>query len=443
MEPIKGDILLKNADYVITNAENKLLRNKDILIKGGKIVEIGENITGERAKKVIDCKGKIVAPSFANMHTHISMSLLRGLGADLPLMDWLTKVIWPLEGKFVSPEFVRDGAYLAILEMIKSGTTFFLDMYFFEEAIVPVIKEAKIRAGLGLGILEFPTKVAKTPEEYLKRTEELVEFLKNEENVIPVISPHAVYTCSPSTLYKAMDLAEKYDLLVHIHLAESQGELAQVREKYQTTPIRHLNNLGLLNERILGAHMVWLDDEEIELVAEKGVKVLHCPESNLKLGSGIAPISKYVKKGIHVCLGTDGPASNDNLNMLEEMATMTKLQKGVNLDPTAMTSEQAIKIASYNGFRAMGIPAGKIEEGYDADLIIVNTQRPHLQPIYDPIAQLVYSAQSEDIETVIAQGEIIMENRKVLTLNEEEIYEKALYWKRKISQEISSSSSSL
>jgi len=427
----KVDLLILKG-WVISNTERGQFVG-DVAVKDGKIVEVGDNLDKKyTAEKVIDAKNKIVAPSFANMHTHAAMNLFRGIGADLPLMDWLTKVIWPLEGEFVSPEFVRDGVELAILEMIKSGTTFYLDMYFFEEYTAEVVKRAGIRAGLGFGILDFPTKVAQTPEEYLKRAREFVEHFKGDEDIIPVIAPHATYTCSPETLTKAMELAEEFDVPYHIHLAESKGELAQVQEKYGTTPVKHMNNLGLLKPRVIAAHMVWLDEEEREAVAQNGVKIAHCPESNLKLGSGIAPVADYVKRGITVCLGTDGAASNDNLNMLEETSTMVKLQKGVNLDPTALTSGQALEIATANGFESVGICAGRIKEGYDADLIIVDTSKPELQPLYDPTAQLVYSAQAGDIETVIARGKILMEKGKVLTLDEEEIYKKANIWKEKI-----------
>ncbi len=428
--------LLVKGGWIITNTESGSFTG-DVAVKDGKVYKVGENLSAElKADKVIDASGKIVAPAFANMHTHAAMSLFRGIGADLPLMDWLTKVIWPLEGEFVSPEFVRDGVELAILEMIKSGTTFYLDMYFFEEYTAEVVKKAGIRAGLGFGILDFPTKVASSPEEYLRRAREFVEHFKGDKDIIPVVAPHATYTCSPETLTKAMELAEEFDVPYHIHLAESKGELAQVREKYGTTPVRHMKRLGLLRPRVIAAHMVWLDEEEREAVAENGVKVAHCPESNLKLGSGIAPVADYLRRGIKVCLGTDGAASNDNLNMLEETSTMVKLQKGVNLDPTAMTSSRALEVATANGFESVGLKAGRIKEGYDADIIVVNTHNPWLQPLYDPVAQLVYSAQASDIETVIARGRVIMENGKVLTLDEEEIYEKADYWRRKILEKL-------
>jgi len=432
----KVDLLITNG-WIITNTEKGQFVG-DIAVKGGKILEIGQNLAQKYiAQKVIDASDKIVAPAFANMHTHAAMSLFRGIGADLPLMNWLTKVIWPLEGEFVSPEFVRDGVALAILEMVKSGTTFYLDMYFFEEHTAEVVKKSGIRAGLGFGILDFPTKVASSPEEYLKRAREFVEHFKGDKDIIPVVAPHAVYTCSPETLTKAMELAEEFDVPYHIHLAESKGELAQVEEKYKTTPVRHMKKLGLLRERVIAAHMVWLDEEEREAVAEAKVKVAHCPESNLKLGSGVAPVSDYIKRGITVCLGTDGAASNDNLNMLEEASTMVKLQKGVNLDPTALTSNQALVIATANGFESVGIKAGRIKEGYDADIIVVDTQRSELQPLYDPTAQLIYSAQACAIETVIARGKVVMEKGKVLTLDEEEIYNKANYWRKKILEKLS------
>ncbi len=430
----KVDLLIKGG-WIITNTERGQFVG-DVAVKDGKIYKVGENLNLE-AEKVIDAKGKIVAPAFANMHTHAAMNLFRGIGADLPLMDWLTKVIWPLEGEFVSPEFVRDGVELAILEMIKSGTTFYLDMYFFEEHTAEVVKRAGIRAGLGFGILDFPTKVASSPEEYLKRAREFVEQFKDDDSIIPVVAPHATYTCSPETLTKAMELAEEFDVPYHIHLAESKGELAQVKEKYGTTPVRHMKNLDLLKPRVIAAHMVWLDEEEREAVAEGGIKVAHCPESNLKLGSGIAPIADYLKRGITVCLGTDGAASNDNLNMLEETSTMVKLQKGVNLDPTALNSATALEIATANGFESVGIKAGRIKEGYDAEIVIYSTERPELQPLYDPTAQLVYSAQAAAVETVISRGKPIMENGKVLTLDEEEVYKKASDWREKILKKLS------
>ena len=418
---VKGGLIFKDEGF----------HKKDIAIKDGTIKLIAENIE-ERAKYTIGAQDKLVFPSFANLHTHVSMSLLRGIGSDLTLMDWLQKVIWPLESEFVSPEFVKIGALLGIAEMIRSGTTLFLDMYFFEEKVAEAAEEAGIRAGLGFGILDFPTKVAKTPEEYISRCEVLIKEFSDSELLFPVVAPHAVYTCSPSTLEKSFSLAYKYNTFVHIHLSETKSEVERVKEEYGNTPVRHLEKLGLLSEKLICAHVVWTDEEEREILKERKVNVVHCPESNLKLGSGIAPITDYLKRGIKVSLGTDGPASNDNLDMLEEMSTMAKLHKGVNLDAGVMDAKTAFKIATENGFNICGIKAGKIEEGYQADLIIVNREGIHFHPLYDPLAQFVYSAKSSDIETVICNGRVIMEKREFKTIDEEKLIYEVKRWAEKI-----------
>ncbi len=418
------DLLIKDA---ILPGRGKV----DIGISQGKIEKVESSIEA-RAKELIYAQGKLALPSFANMHTHVPMSLLRGMGADLPLMDWLQRVIWPLEGEFVSPEFVRAGTELGVLEMIRSGTTLFMDMYFFEEVVGEVCKEAGIRAGLGFGILDFPTKVAKTPKEYLRRAKEFAKSLNGEELVFPVICPHAPYTCSPDTLKKAKELSQELDLFLHIHVAETKGEVERIKEEFGRTPVRHLDSLGFLSEKVLCAHMVWLEEEEIEIVRERNVKVAHCPESNLKLASGVAPVPKYLEKGVHVCLGTDGPASNDNLDMLEETSTTAKLHKGNSLNAKAISAPTALSMATEKGFSAVGIKAGKIEEGYEADLILIDTDKPHLQPLYDPIAQIVYSAKSSDIDTVVCKGRILMEKGELKTMDEERVLHEARKWGEKL-----------
>ncbi len=419
------DLLIKNALL----PQRKALY--DIAIKDGKIALITPNFEGE-TREVIKANGKVAIPAFANMHTHISMSLLRGIGADLSLMDWLTKVIWVLEKEFVSPEFVRDGALLGIAESIMSGTSLLMDMYFFEEEVARVAKQAGVRVGLGFGILDFPTKVASKPEEYIRRAREFVKEFKEEELVFPVVCPHSTYTCSPSTLLKAKELAEEEDVLIHIHVSETEAEVNSIKEKYGNRPVKHLESLGFLSDRVLMAHMVWLDDEEKELVKVRKAKVVHCPESNLKLASGVAPVSEYVKMGIDVCLGTDGAASNDNLDMLEEMSVMVKLQKGLYLDVKAMDTKTAIKIATRNGFSACGIKAGEIEEGYEADIVLIDTDKPHLQPLYDPFAQILYSAKSSDVDTLICKGKVLMERRELKTIDYDEVRHVAKKWKDKI-----------
>ncbi len=421
------DIIVKGGTIY---QEGKFIKG-DIGIRDGKIEKIEQSID-EEAKYTIIAENKLVFPAFANVHTHVSMSLLRGIGADLSLMDWLQKVIWPIEGEFVSPEFVKTGALLGIIEMIRSGTTLFLDMYFFEEKVAEASLEAGIRAGLGFGILDFPTKVAKTPEEYISRCESMIQQFKDNNMVFPVVSPHAAYTCSPNTLEKAFELANRYNTLIHIHLSETKSEVERVKEEYGNTPVRHLEKLGLLNSKVIAAHVVWTDEEEREILKEYKVNIAHCPESNLKLGSGIAPIPDYVKRGIKVGLGTDGPASNDNLDMHEEMSTMAKLHKGYTLNPESINAKTSLEIATKNGFEMCGIKAGVIREGFEADLIIVNPNSPHLQPLYDPLAQFVYSAKSSDIETVLCKGKVIMEKGEIKTLDEEKIINEVLKWSEKI-----------
>ncbi|HIQ49129.1 MAG TPA: amidohydrolase [Aquifex aeolicus] len=427
----KYDLIIK--EVIIPGKEGKW----DIGISRGEIRKIDKKIEAQ-AKEVILGKGRIAFPSFANMHTHISMTLFRGLGADLPLMDWLQKVIWPLEEEFVSPEFVRDGALLGIVEAIKTGTTLFMDMYFFEEEIGQVCEEVGIRAGLGFGILDFPTKVAKNPKEYIQRARKFAEDFKNRELVFPVICPHAPYTCSPDTLRMAKELADEYGLLLHIHVAETKGEVERIKEEYGKTPVRHLESIGFLDKNVLCAHMVWTDEEEREIIKEKDVKIVHCPESNLKLASGIAPIPDYIKRGITVCIGTDGAASNDNLNMLEEMSLCAKLHKGFNLNAKTIDAKTVLKLATENGFKTAGIKAGKVEEGFEADLILVNPETPEFQPLYDPTAQLVYSSGAECIDTVVCKGKILMEKRQLKTIDEKEVFRKAKVWREKILKFLSS-----
>ncbi|MFN3471951.1 MAG: amidohydrolase, partial [Aquificaceae bacterium] len=280
--------------------------------------------------------------------------------------------------------------------------------------------------------LDFPTKVAKSPQEYLQRAKGFIKEFKGSELVFPVLCPHAVYTCSPDTYKRVYELAIEEDVYIHTHVAETQQEVEACVERYGKRPVEHLYSLGVLSGKVLMAHVVWTTEEEREMIKERGAKVLHCPESNLKLASGIAPISDYVKRGIHVCLGTDGPASNDNLDMLEELSTMVKLQKGSSLNAKAMDARTALKIATEEGFRALGIKAGKVQVGYEADLMLVDYDKPHLQPLYDPIAQFVYSAKSSDIDTLVCKGKVLMEKGELKTLDQEEVLFVAKRWKDKI-----------
>lgn len=418
------DIVIKNVDL-----NNKIV---DIAIKDGIINTIKPNIE-EKAKETIDATDKIVMSSFANMHTHASMSLLKGIGQDMSLMDWLQKMIWPLESTFISREFVKDGAELAIAKMIRQGTTLFLDMYFFEEEIAPIIEEANIRGALGFGILDFPTKVASTPKEYIQRAKYFLENFKNHKNIIPVICPHSVYTCSKHTLEAILDLANQQNAYIHMHISETQKEVENIYQEHGKYPLEYLNNIGLLNEKFIGAHGIYLNDDEIDIAKEKNITIVHCPESNLKLGSGIAPVWRYIKKGIRVSLGTDGEASNDNLSMLEEMSTMTKLQKGISKDPTTIPIDTAIRIATKNGFETFNIKAGEIKEGFEADIIILNIEDDISNiPSYSKKASLIYSLNDNCIETTISKGKILYHKKEFKTIDIEKVKFNTKKWQKKI-----------
>ena len=431
----KADLILTDINFILTMDDNLTeYQDADIVIKGNKIVDIGKNKKDEYFGKTIVCKNKIAIPGLINTHTHASMTLLRGYGSDNPLKVWLEEYIWPVEGKFVSYEFVKDGAEIAVYEMLRNGITTFVDMYFYENAVADVLNSVGMRGVLCGGILDFPVPGAKTPDEALEKTEQFYKEHQNSEYISVAVGPHAPYTCSPETLKKAMNLAEKYNLLFHIHLSETKFEVEQIKEKYGATPIKHLENLGILRENVLGAHVVHPTEEEIELMAEKNVKVAHCPESNLKLASGIAPIPDMLKAGICVSVGTDGTASNDDLDIIGEISTSAKIHKGYNLDPTVVNAKEALLMATREGAKAIRQydKIGSLEIGKRADITLIDISQPHLNPLFDPYTQIVYSSKGLDVDTVIINGEIKVLNKEVLVLDKNEILEKANLWKDKI-----------
>lgn len=435
----KADLILTDISYILTMDENFTeYKDADIVIKDGKIIDIGENKKNEYFGKTIVCKNKIAIPGLINTHTHAAMTLLRGYGSDNPLKVWLEEYIWPAEGKFVSYEFVKDGSSIACYEMLRNGITTFVDMYFFEDAVAESIKTAKIRGVLCTGILDFPTPGAKSPDEGLKKTEDFIKQFEKDEYVYPCVGPHAPYTCSPDTLKKAMDLAAKYDVLFHIHVSETKHEVNEIKERYGETPVKHLDKIGVLNDRVLTAHMVHPTEEEIEILAKKGVKVAHCPESNLKLASGVAPIPKMLEAGITIGIGTDGTASNDDLDLIGEIATCAKLHKGVNLDPTVVNAKQALAMATIEGAKAVRLEdkIGSLEIGKLADIVFIDINDPHLQPIFDPYTHIVYSSTGKDVDTVIVNGNVVVSDKKVLTLCKDELVEKARNWGEKIKKEV-------
>ncbi len=430
----RADLIIKNI-HILTMDENFTeYPNGAIAIKNGKIAAIGENILEKYTGNVIDGKGKIAIPGMVNTHTHAAMTLLRGYGSDNPLRIWLEKYIWPAEEKCISYEFVKDGTDLACYEMLRNGITTFVDMYFYEDAVAQSVHQAKMRAVICTGILDFPNPGARTPEEGLEKTKDCIQAYKNDEHIFPCVGPHAPYTCAPATLIKAMEIAEEYDTLFHIHVAETEFEVKQMEKLYENTPVKHLNDIGVLNERVLAAHMVHPTEEEIELLAEKGVKVAHCPESNLKLASGIAPVVEMMKKGVVVGLGTDGAASNDDLDLIGEMRTAALIHKGFRRDATVLSAKEALAMATREGAKAVRLDdkIGTLEKGKYADLVLINVNEPHVQPLYDPYTQIVYSGKNFDVDTVIIGGEIVVKNKRVITIDKECVLNKAHEWRERV-----------
>ena len=440
----KTDIII-NADYLLPMDEGlAVIRKGAVAVRDGKIVAVGpasEISKQYTAETVMDGGGKVAFPGFVNTHTHAAMVYFRGLADDLPLKVWLEEHIWPAEGRWLSPEFVGDAVELACLEMLKAGITAYNDMYFFGDAIAQSTKKIGMRAVIGVGILDFPSISASTTDEYFSNAENFIKRWLNDDLIIPNIAPHAPYTCAPENMMRARKVAEQYDVPLHVHLSETQWEVGEIKSRYGRTPVELLESIGFLDERVLAAHCVWPTDREIEILAERRVGVSHCIESNLKLASGIAPVVKMLNAGVNVTFGTDGAASNNDLDILSEMSTAAKLHKAVSGDPTALNAKQAMLMATRRAAEAVGLgrKTGSLEPGKAADIVIASIDRPHLTPIYDIYSHIVYSMSSSDVETVLVNGRILVEKRRLLTADEEEIMGKARDWGVRIREQNSHS----
>ncbi len=414
-------ILIKNGHIIY--GENFDVVKADVLIEGNRILKIAKDIS-EPADTVIDARGKVVSPAFINLHTHSPMGLFRGLADDLPLMDWLQNHIWPREAK-LTREYTKVGAYLGALEMIKTGTGTFLDMYFHMDAVAEVVLEAGLRGYLSYGMIDLgdPEKTEKELKEAV-RTMEFIETL-NSDRVQFVFGPHAPYTCSIALLKEVRRLANEHGKLITIHVSETMAEIGQIIERYGKSPVVLLDEIGFLGNDVVAAHGVWLDSRDIQILARHGVTIAHNPGSNMKLASGVMPLERLLNAGVNVGLGTDGAASNNNLDMLDEMKLAALLHKVHNLDPTVADAKTVFRMATLNGAKALRLKAGVIKEGYLADLAIIDFNQPHLRPINNVISHLVYSANGNDVETTIVDGKILMLDREVLTLDEELILAEA------------------
>jgi 5-methylthioadenosine/S-adenosylhomocysteine deaminase len=421
------DIIIKNGTILTMNNKNLVLKDGFLCIRGDAISNISEDDENAfEASKVIDAKGGLILPGLVNGHTHAAMSLFRGLADDLPLMEWLNNYIFPVESK-MDGDFVFTGTLLACAEMIMSGTTTFCDMYLFEDQVATAARKSGMRCIAGEVLYDFPSPNYGSIDKGFEYAEALIRKWQDDPLVSIAVEPHSLFTCSPSLLKTANELALRYNVPLIIHVAETLTEISEVKEKYGKTPVDHLHSLGLLGPHLIADHCVHLEKTEIARIAEQGVKVIHNPESNMKLASGIAPIPELLAKGVTVGLGTDGCASNNNLDLFTEMDMAAKLHKIHTLDPTVMDALTALRMATIEGAKALGLgnTTGSLEVGKKADIIVLDTNKPHLTPLYSPYSHLVYAARGNDVSHSIINGQLVMEDRKLLTLNLDEIMTRA------------------
>lgn len=425
----KADIILKGGIVITMDKNDKVLFNTDIVIRDGEIKFIGDNATAKyNAATVIDCRDRIVMPGLINAHTHLPMSLVRGIADDLRLDVWLYGYIFPIEKNFVNKEFCRWGSLLSVLEMIKSGTTCFVDMYYYEDVIAGAASEIGMRGICGETVLKFPSPDAVSYDIGFKYARAFIEEWNGHRLITPAIAPHAPYTCTPDILKEAKKIAEDYKIPVLIHLSETTFEVENARKEWGTSPIEYLENLGLFEVKTIAAHCVHINENDMKILSKHKVGVAHNPTSNLKLASGIAPIAQMIENGIDIAIGTDGAGSNNDHDMIEEMRLTALLPKGILYNPTVVPAKKVIKMATIEGARAIGLEdiIGSIEVGKRADIITIDMSGVHTIPKYhilpDSIySRIVYSTKSSDINDVIIDGKVIMLDKKILTMDEEYI----------------------
>ena len=434
------DTIIYNATIVTVNKAFDILSSGMMGIKNGRIIEIA-NMPDEFdipvGIEVIDAAGGIVMPGLVNTHTHMPMTLFRGLADDLPLDVWLNQYIFPAEGTWINPENVRLGTALACAEMLLSGTTTVCGGYFHEDAVAEIVSQAGIRGVLGQGVIDFPAPGVPDAGDNIKSA---LAFAQKWQDVSPMIRPsifcHSPYTCSQKTIQAAKAAARSQSVLFQIHAAETAQEQVLIQGCGDMSPIQYLDHIGVLDEQTLVVHSVWVDDKDVEIIANSGAAVSHNPESNMKLASGIAPIQKFLNAGISVGLGTDGCASNNDLDMFQEMDMAAKLHKAHTLDPTVMDADSVLKMATIEAARAIGLGRriGSLEKGKEADLIILDTHQPHLVPMYNPVSQIVYSARGSDVRDVMVAGRMLVRDRSLTSLDQDDILNKVNVLSRKIAR---------
>jgi 5-methylthioadenosine/S-adenosylhomocysteine deaminase len=420
------DLLVLGGVVVTMDARRTVLPAGALAIRGSEIVAVGPRQEITRAyvaPSVIDAGGDLVIPGLIDGHTHVAMTLFRGLADDLPLHTWLERHVWPAERRFIHPDTVAWGSRLGIAELLRAGVTTLCDMYFYEDDVAAIADELGVRGVLGQAFFDFTSPQGLDLAQNLAYAEEFVARWRGHARIVPALAPHAPYTVSPDLYRRLHALAERLDTPLLTHLAETQDEDREVRTRHGRSPVRHLANLGLLDARLVAAHCVWVDAEEIDLLAASRTGVVHNPRSNLKLASGIAPVPDMLRAGVVVGLGTDGAASNNELDLLAEIQLAALLHKGVRLDPLAVPAIAALEMATIGGARALGLDhlIGSLEPGKRADVVIVELDEDNLVPLYDPVSHLAYAVEAADVRTVLVEGRVVVRDRALVTADDAEI----------------------
>lgn len=433
------DTLLHARWIIPVEPDDRVLENHSLAIHQGRIVAIVPTQQAEKdytAQHTRQLQQHVLLPGLINTHTHAAMTLFRGLADDLSLMAWLHEHIWPAETRWVNSEFVHDGTQLALAEMLRGGTTCFNDMYFFPDEVARVASQAGMRAMIGLIVIDFPTAWANDADEYLNKGLQLHDRYRNDPLIRTAFAPHAPYTVSDQPLQRIQTLAEELDIPIHMHIHETADEVDRSIEQHRSRPLQRLEQLGLLTPRLLAVHMTQLEDYEITRLADAGVHVLHCPESNLKLASGFCPVQHLHQAGVNIALGTDGAASNNDLDMFGEMRTAALLAKAVAGDACAIPAATALRMATINGARALGIDdeTGSLLTGKAADVIAVQLDDIEAEPLYHPLSHLVYACNRDKVSDVWISGRHLLSDRRLTTLDEAVIRQRTRVWQQKIGE---------
>jgi 5-methylthioadenosine/S-adenosylhomocysteine deaminase len=437
-EKTKADLIVSGGTVVTMDRLRAIVEDGAVVIKGDTILEVGSRAELEgkyQAAQTIDARGTLVLPGFVNGHTHVPMTLFRGLHDDVTLDEWLHKYIFPAEAKNVNAEFVRWGTRLAAAEQIRSGITTFADMYYFEDVIAEETKAAGMRGVLGETFIDFPAPDNKSEAEMLAYTEKFLKRWQGDPLIQAAPAPHSIYTCSRKTLQDSAALARKYQAPILIHVAEMKKEWEDSEKQNGMSPVGYLNSIGVLGPDVVAAHCIYVDETDRELLAQKQVGCVHNPSSNMMLASGVSPVPEMRAAGVAVGLGTDGPAgSNNDLDLLEEMDLAAKLAKITKMSPTALNAKAVVEMATIDGAKALHMDKeiGSLEPGKKADLILISLDEPNAVPMYDIYAQLAYALKASDVETVVIGGKLVMRDRKLLTVNEEQAIQRAREYKKTI-----------